>query len=264
MQLVSVARALNEGAPASPITEGPALAARLSLGLRDIVSEAAGLYGDARAASRSPRLAPLLEDARRLAGFDPRSLALPAARAFWLNAYNALVRHGVIAKRIRRSMRETPLFFARVAWRLGPFVLSLDDIEHGILRENRNHPLYPWRRFGAADPRRQLVLTLDPRIHFALNCGARSCPPVAAYTAERLESQLDAATRSFLSQELEVSEEARTVRVSRILHWYARDFPAGPLAWAITQVTGPSKEALLRALREGYRVRPKPYDWKVA
>ena len=69
---------------------------------------------------------------------------------------------------------------------------SLDDIEHGIIRANTKHP-YQFFRLPfpkSNDPRRSLcVSTLDPRIHFALNCGANSCPPISTYTPEALDEE---------------------------------------------------------------------------
>ena len=42
---------------------------------------------------------------------------------------------------------------------------------------------------------------VDPRIHFALNCGAASCPPIRVYTPERLEFGLAAAASAFCASE---------------------------------------------------------------
>jgi hypothetical protein len=73
-------------------------------------------------------------------------------------------------------------------YNIGGAVYSLDDIEHGVLRANRGHPAAGGRpQFGPEDPRRRglVVQELDPRIHFALNCGARSCPPIRVYTEEK-------------------------------------------------------------------------------
>ncbi|GMI39841.1 hypothetical protein TeGR_g12793 [Tetraparma gracilis] len=54
---------------------------------------------------------------------------------------------------------------------LGPHALSLDDVEHGLLRSEPG-------RFPPGDAREGLRVQLDKRVHFALNCGASSCPPV--------------------------------------------------------------------------------------
>ena len=68
---------------------------------------------------------------------------------------------------------------------IGGLVYTLNDIENGVLRANRK-PLAALRRpFSRSDMRLQIALKeCDARVHFALVCGARSCPPVKTYTAE--------------------------------------------------------------------------------
>ncbi|MDZ7745495.1 MAG: DUF547 domain-containing protein [Halobacteriales archaeon] len=76
--------------------------------------------------------------------------------------------------------------------------------------------------FASTFVRRHRVAEPDFRIHFALNCGAASCPAVAAYDAETVEANLDAATKSYLRSETLVEE--RTAYVPRLLLWYRGDF----------------------------------------
>src|SRR5437764_13882733 len=83
--------------------------------------------------------------------------------AFWITVYNALVLHGIVRLGVRASVRRVWNFFGRVSYRVGGHVVSLDDIEHGVLRDNRR-PWPPLRSFGAGDPRRALaVRPPDPR-----------------------------------------------------------------------------------------------------
>ncbi|MFQ5501045.1 MAG: DUF547 domain-containing protein [Phycisphaerae bacterium] len=149
------------------------------------------------------------------------------ALAFWINLYNALVIHGALHFRIRRSITEIRGFFRRAAYLVGGHIYTLDIIEHGFLRENRGHPLrifipqlMPWDR-----RRRLVVRPMDIRVHFALNCGATSCPPIRHYTADRLDAELDLAAHAFLAGG-GVAMDPRTggVLLSRIFLWYARDF----------------------------------------
>lgn len=69
------------------------------------------------------------------------------------------------------------------SYNVGGHTFSLDDIEHGILRCNKKHPTSGAVAFSISDPRLPFVLhlPLDPRIHFALNCGAKGCPAIRAY-----------------------------------------------------------------------------------
>jgi hypothetical protein len=182
--------------------------------------------------------------------------------AFWINVYNALVFHGIVAAGIRRTVWEMRGFYGRVCYRIGGFVLSADDVEHGILRGNARHGWLRRRPFGARDSRLALaVYPVDPRIHFAITCGAQSCPPVGAYRASALDQQLDLAARNFLNQAVAVDGQGR-VTCSRILEWYAVDFEAaGGLGAVLARYldAGPARDAV------GGRARPcdayRPYDW---
>ena len=80
--------------------------------------------------------------------------------------YNVLAIHGVIATGVRESVMEIPSFFGVVAYRVGNFVLTLDEIENGILRRNAPHPATGSRLFDDDDPRLALCPSrVDPRIH---------------------------------------------------------------------------------------------------
>ena len=187
-----------------------------------------------------------------------------ARLAFWINVYNALVFHAIVALEIRETVREVRGFYGRVSYRIGGFVLSADDVEHGILRDNARHGWLHRRYFSGRDPRLALAIhPLDPCIHFAITCGAQSCPPVGVYRAEALDQQLDLAARNFVNQEVSLDRRGR-VRCSRILQWYARDFEgAGGLGPFLARHLdpGPARDAV------GRRARPcdvyRPYDWSL-
>jgi hypothetical protein len=165
--------------------------------------------------------------ARRLADVDLDRVTARAERlAFWINVYNAQALHGVVRLGVRRSVLSVWNFYGRVRCRVGGETFTLDDIEHGILRANAPRKLPPWPAFSRRDPRRRHgVDPVDPRIHFALNCAAASCPPVSVYRADAIDAQLDLAARNFVNQEVTLDPSGR-VRCSRIFKWYARDFGA--------------------------------------
>ena len=83
---------------------------------------------------------------------------------------------------------------------IGGFLYSLNDIENGILRSNRQSMGTLYRKpFKSGDPRLKISLAhVDPRIHFALNCGAKSCPPIKTFSGDQVQDQLQVATSSFL------------------------------------------------------------------
>lgn len=180
---------------------------------------------DYRQLRRSSEFREVVAHARQLQRVDVARLGpRPARLAFWINVYNALAVHGVIALGVRQTVWEVFNFFGRVSYRIGGVTLSLDAIEHGVLRGNRRRVLPPWRPLGGGDPRLALTVEpVDPRIHFALTCGARSCPPTGVYRAAATDAQLDLATRNFVNQEVVVDGQGR-VACSKIFKWYRGDF----------------------------------------
>jgi hypothetical protein len=214
--------------------------------------------------------APLDEYARALAAVDSATFdSWPRAEkvAYMINAYNAHVLLGVIDNYpIRRSLRPTALvrpansvwqiagFFDTVRRRAAGRDLTLDEIEHGWLRE----------------------VLREPRVHFALVCAARSCPPLRreAFVAARLDAQLDDQASVFFADARSNQLEPRrgVVRLSSILKWFGEDFdqfaPAsgfagstterGVLAYAARHTT---PEVARRLAAGGYRIEYIDYDW---
>ncbi|MCH2043138.1 MAG: DUF547 domain-containing protein [Saprospiraceae bacterium] len=145
--------------------------------------------------------------------------------SFWINVYNGLTNYWIIEKKIKKSMLERPLLVMCAKILIGKYKFSLDDIEHGILRSNQRSRYKLWKQFSNRDPRKKLkTQKLDPRIHFALNCGAKSCPPIAFYTQQRLDQELHQAEASFVDQEFLVDNEQKKIQCSRIFWLYRSDF----------------------------------------
>ncbi len=140
-----------------------------------------------------------------IAGVDLKNLDRGEQLALLINAYNAytlklIVEHypGI------ESIRDISDPWTTERYDVGGYTLSLDQIEHEIIR-----PLYR-----------------DPRIHFAVNCAARSCPylPDVAFQGERVEQQLEARTTALLSDERFVRVDGDTLRFTRVMDWYEDDF----------------------------------------
>jgi hypothetical protein len=153
------------------------------------------------------------------------ALATDAARlTFWLNVYNATVQSVLGADPAAFESRRT--FFGADLVCVAGRSLSLDDVEHGLLRRSRPK----WGLGYVTDPapgafeRAFRVDRVDPRLHFALNCGAAACPPIAAYEANRIDEQLTIATEAYLEQEVEYDPERDIVRVPRLMLWFRGDF----------------------------------------
>ncbi len=250
--------------------QGPEIAAELVDRARTAKSIGLSVRGMEYGSETEEALAELSRLATSLAGFDPerRLVRRRDAIAFWINLYNAMVIHGALSFRVRRSVTEAPRFFRRTAYNVGGRLFSLDVIEHGLLRENRGHPmrmglpqLMPW------DRRRALVIRpLDVRIHFALNCGAVSCPPIRHYTPDNLEEELDLAARSFVgSGGVAVDSDTGGVLLSRIFLWYMRDFGwtrLKQLHAVVGYLDKQQRGVVNEAARNG--IRYAKYDWSFA
>jgi Protein of unknown function, DUF547 len=145
-------------------------------------------------------------------------------KAFWINLYNALVQVALSQNPAQYQNRSR--FFQQPFIAIGPHRISLDLIEHGILRRSQlKWGLgYLTNPFATSLEKKLRVATLNYRIHFALNCGAQSCPPIAFYTPEKIDVQLDMATANYLQQELVYVADHNKWLLPAILSWFRGDF----------------------------------------
>lgn len=144
--------------------------------------------------------------------------------AFWLNCYNAGTKR-LLAE--RPALYESRWrFFRAPALTVAGHSLGLDAIEHGILRGSRSkYGLgYLPRLLPDSFEHRYRLATVDPRIHFALHCGAASCPAIRAYDPAAVDDQLDTATRTYLDATVEYDPDADVVRIPRVFRWFPGDF----------------------------------------
>lgn len=146
-----------------------------------------------------------------------------AGLAFWLNVYNAATQ--LLLERRPDLFNSRLRFFRAHAITVGGVSLSLDDIEHGILRGGRSkYWLGYLPRLEPTGLGRSYRLEIDPRVHFALNCGAASCPAVRTYDFETIDETLDLATRSYLDETVAYDANRDRVRVPRLCLWFIGDF----------------------------------------
>ena len=199
-------------------------------------------------------------------------LAVLASReekiAFWINLYNVIVIHGVIALGVRDSVKEVWNFFRRVRYQIGEHFFSPEDIEHGILRGNRRPPYSLLRRFRAGDPRLNFIVEpLDPRIHFTLVCGSSSCPFIDVYTPENLEQELSIAAAAFLNGGgVLIDRERHRVSLSRIFKWYGRDFGFSQvelLRFIAPYLNRDEDREFVEKNAETLKVAYQDYDWRL-
>ena len=165
--------------------------------------------------------------------------------AFYINAYNAWT--------IKLILSEYPGIesiwdlgnIIRTPWkkkicRLNGKVVSLDHIENEILR-----PTFK-----------------DPRVHFAINCASKGCPPLRpeAYNGKKLDQQLDEAARIFINDPKYNRLEGKKLYVSKIFKWFDDDFNNDIAGFIMTYAEG-SLKLNLEGNRENIKVRYLDYDW---
>jgi hypothetical protein len=173
-------------------------------------------------------------------------------KAFWINCYNAYFQ--ILRK--EKKLAKPEIFRRRQIFIAG-HAFSLDDIEHGILRRFRVKWSFGYLANPLASPliRKLAVGKIDYRIHFALNCGARSCPPISFYRPELIEQQLDLATISFLESDTIILHEKRELHVTRLFQWFIADCGGKKgIRSLLSQI--------LQVPIQGYRLVFKAYDWQ--
>ena len=159
--------------------------------------------------------------------------------SMFTNIYNALIIHGTC---VVGAPEDTPearsVFFSGaegVAYEISGLRFTADDIEHGILRANCRHPYATPAEQATflpdGDPRGALsVSDLDPRVHFVLNCGAKSCPPIKILSDDP-EPALQAGARAYLADNVSIIGKYETdadmevqIVLPKLLYWYRADF----------------------------------------
>lgn len=145
----------------------------------------------------------------QMAALDPAAWPRDEALAYWLNLYNAVTLQLVLNNYPLGSIKDIGGFMKKSPWKrelvtVGGRVLTLNNIENEVIRPTFH----------------------EPRIHFALNCASLGCPPLAqaAFDAEHLSAQLDAACRLALNQERWVKVVGDKVLLTKIFDWYRTDF----------------------------------------
>ncbi|XP_029967955.1 uncharacterized protein LOC115403242 isoform X1 [Salarias fasciatus] len=265
--------ALNAGQTASC---SPVQASELSLILRELILKlfsehlsADGKSVDYKGMSASPAFERYCELAIQLQRVELLSLSREEKLAFFINIYNALVIHGYLRLGAPTNMWQRYRFFNYVSYLIGGEVFTLQDIENGVLRGNRKGIAQLRRPFSKTDPRLQVALPdAEPLIHFALNCGAKGCPPIKTYSPQDIDGQLRTAAEAFLENDdaCMVDSGKREVRLSQIFKWYKADFGGTDeklLNWVLEHMgDSPKKTSLQGVLSAGKtKVSFLPYDW---
>ncbi len=147
---------------------------------------------------------------KKMQGIDPREFNKQEQKAYWINLYNALTVQLILDNYPVKSITKLgESIFSFGPWgddaaQVNGIILSLNDIEHKILR-----PIYK-----------------DPLIHYAVNCASYSCPNLAAkaFTSHNINEQLTKGARDYVNHPRAVKFDDGDLVVSSIYHWYKEDF----------------------------------------
>ncbi|XP_051564484.1 uncharacterized protein LOC127447042 isoform X3 [Myxocyprinus asiaticus] len=224
---------------------------------------------DYKAMSQSLYFERYCELAVKLQRVELLSLSREEKLAFFINIYNSLVIHGNLHLGFPKNLWQRYRFFNYVSYLIGGEVFTLQDIENGVLRGNRKGVAQLLKPFSKNDPRLQVALPdVEPLIHFALNCGAKGCPPIKTYTPQDIDSQLCAAAEAFLENDdgCMIDSGRREVKLSQIFKWYKADFGGTDeklLNWVFDHMGASRKKRSLQALMSqgNTKVSYLPYDW---
>lgn len=147
-------------------------------------------------------------------------------KAFWINIYNAFVQLSLTENPDLFTADNRSLFFSEPRIKIAGEFLSLDDIEHGIIRKSRVKWSLGYLRkwFRPKWERKLRVNEVDWRIHFALNCGAISCPPIAIYSAKNINKELDYMSKTYLDEHTAYNQETKTAKTVALMSWFRGDF----------------------------------------
>ncbi len=186
----------------------------------------------------------------RIANAELESLEARELKALLINAYNALTLRTILEHPDVGSIRDIDGVWTELEHEVGGHLLTLDNIEHNLLR--------PFFR--------------DPRIHFAVNCASLSCAPLPpwAFEGERLDAQMEERTRAFLRDPDNVRVADGTLELSRYFDWYGEDFTsegweprAETIAGFVVRYAEPGVAAFVRKHDASPPIRFLDYDWSL-
>jgi hypothetical protein len=160
--------------------------------------------------------------------------------AFYINAYNAWILHEALGKYPTKSVKDLLFtFFTGQRIKVAGEDMSFNHLEKDIIRPKFN----------------------EPRVHFALNCASRSCPPLnpEPFRADKLDPQLEKLAVAFVNSPKGVDYSAgkKTAALSAIFNWYKDDFQAGggPVAFINKRRNPP--------LPNDVKITYQDYDWSL-
>jgi len=192
-----------------------------------------------------------------IASADLSAATAAESLAFFINSYNALTLRSIIDAYPVKSIKDIDDVWKK-QWRVAGGKLSINDIENKVLRKEFN----------------------DPRIHMAINCASKSCPPLRPepYVADSLDQQLHDAAVNFVSNDQynQLFTETARAELSQVFNWFGSDFVDRYYDPRKNFKLSPEKNAVLMfviehhpkpeqtmLLLDSYQVTFRDYDWSL-
>lgn len=175
--------------------------------------------------------------------------------AFWVNIYNAYIQ--VILQKNPDLYQDRGSFFKMDQIAIAGDTISFAKIEHGLIRKSQwEYGLGYIRKWFPNKLERKLRVD-NPvyNIHFALNCGAKDCPPVAIYDWKRLDEQFKKGTQNYLERTTDYNANTKMASVTSLFSWFRGDFGGKCGTKKIL------KEKGLIPTTKGVDLEFKNYDW---
>lgn len=159
-----------------------------------------------------------LEDLSQQINTDEKRLA------FWINIYNAFIMD--ILKDAPEKYEDRSTFFKAKQMIIAGEEVSFDDVEHGVIRSSviKLSLGYLSKWFVSNWERKLRTNQRNYRVHFALNCGAKSCPPVAIYDDKTVNDDLEKISKQYLSRVSSYDEGQKKVVTTPLMSWFRGDF----------------------------------------
>ncbi|CDF32113.1 unnamed protein product [Chondrus crispus] len=194
-----------------------------------------------------------ISDDTEVASSDP-----DVRKAAFYNLYNVLIFHAKLVFGHPMDLVKRGKFFNDASYVIAGKKITSVELEHQVLRLriNPNDPRAGW-----------LLAEKDPRMHFILNCGAWSCPPLIALDANRTEEMLQEATERFLEKYCVIDLQNRKVTLSRLFKWFRNDFTPGSdsdadlIKWISQRASKTKMNELTELLVSDYKVKFAVYNW---
>ncbi len=174
---------------------------------------------------------------------------------FWINTYNLLAIYGVLSqlkdkpdfgRNGLKGIRQKVSFFSINKYVIAGAMYSLNRIENQILRKGIK----------------------EPRIHFALVCGASSCPILkdGLYSSDNLDSELDVATGLFVNNSggVQLDKDNEVIRLSKIFKWYRKDFGGDKISVLNFIARYHDEGVYIKENARALRIEYLNYDWEIS